>query len=486
MDLQTIARLSLDCQRNFQALSNALKTTNENELSSVAVEDELGRFRIWAANIGALNIGTASLDYRLRDAEYLRQEVISLLKELKKNLDIGLSPLSPLFSDVIATSLVTGDRSSDESASESESDTSLESISPPSVKSESVSQLYDNANFHPLQDYYDEVVDVINTLFDNSILIRKASRKFRTTRAAAHIEKDGEGNDVLLEFKSMISLRIKGLWPQTPPWLVDRLADVIAKRRQQFYYQRAHMRKLARVPTILQEEARIVSRQTGPSRPVIDADPSDMTKRNASIPEPRLPAAPQTTKSRSSAYTTASELIHEEPQSEPLMDVKPTPTEIVIGNIFPKPPKSSGYAFECNQCFHMLHDKMRESELWRFALLCFPTKPELENTSFPTFDRTPVSQSNVKTTINYSRLGKNGLIMSSNSIIMNGGATLLTTMIHLSEYFYRRKNLVTIFSKSMPSHSRNISYLTFSPERDARLCLLSKCVLSASLNSKTK
>lgn len=94
MDQQpTIAVLSLACQRNLGELSNALESTNgdkfQNELSSTEIEDELGRFRMWASNIGALSAGKASLDYRLRDAEYLFQNVKSLLQDLKEGLSKG-------------------------------------------------------------------------------------------------------------------------------------------------------------------------------------------------------------------------------------------------------------------------------------------------------------------------------------------------------------------------------------------------------------
>jgi hypothetical protein len=89
----SIASLSLECQTHFEELGRTLETKDggkfQNELANTAVDDELGRFRIWASNIGALNIGRASLDYRLRDAEYLRQNVTSLLEGLNKSMSEG-------------------------------------------------------------------------------------------------------------------------------------------------------------------------------------------------------------------------------------------------------------------------------------------------------------------------------------------------------------------------------------------------------------
>lgn len=100
---ETIARLCVDCQRYFVAFIDALETSSEqkhqDELSGTTVENELGRFRIWASNIGALNIGRASLDYRLRDAEYLHQNVNSLLEDLKQSLNEGLFKNYPVLTE---------------------------------------------------------------------------------------------------------------------------------------------------------------------------------------------------------------------------------------------------------------------------------------------------------------------------------------------------------------------------------------------------
>lgn len=87
-----LARLSLDCQTRFEILNTSLTSANGGKfaLSSTAIDDELGRFRLWASNIGAINIGKASLDYRLRDVEYLHQNVKSLLEDLKESLREGI------------------------------------------------------------------------------------------------------------------------------------------------------------------------------------------------------------------------------------------------------------------------------------------------------------------------------------------------------------------------------------------------------------
>src|SRR5277367_5047320 len=63
----------------------------------------------------------------------------------------------------------------------------------------------------PLHSYLAEIESLVDRLFDLSILIRGASRNFRSNRAAMHVEIDAEGADVLEEFRPIVSLKIKWL-----------------------------------------------------------------------------------------------------------------------------------------------------------------------------------------------------------------------------------------------------------------------------------
>lgn len=55
--------------RALHELSNALNTgdaTFAEQINAEELEDEIGRFRVWSGNLGALQQGHSSLDYRLR------------------------------------------------------------------------------------------------------------------------------------------------------------------------------------------------------------------------------------------------------------------------------------------------------------------------------------------------------------------------------------------------------------------------------------
>lgn len=263
-----------------------------------------------------------------------------------------------------ATSLVDGEKPfplpQDELPSETES---LSSETPSTTKSKASAPELDAVNAYSLQGYHKQVVDFINKLFDISFLIRKASRNLRTNRSTTHVEKDAEGKDVLAEFKSMLILKIAGLYPLTPLWLVERLTDVVAKRRQLFYYQRAHTRRRANIP--------VVSAPTIIPRRAMDVERSEVTKHDLPITERTPPAKSKTTECKSGmkSYTTASEpLVGNEGLGTQLLG-KPTLTEMRMNeSTFPTPPKNGEHeTFQCNQCFEVLPDKMRTPTLWRFV-----------------------------------------------------------------------------------------------------------------------
>jgi hypothetical protein len=101
MDEVKISTLTVGCQRHFGTLHESLSTAKDgnflHELPRVAIEDELGRFRIWANNIGASNRGTSSLDYRLRDAKFISESVKTLLNSLNKILLADVTTVRTVF-----------------------------------------------------------------------------------------------------------------------------------------------------------------------------------------------------------------------------------------------------------------------------------------------------------------------------------------------------------------------------------------------------
>ena len=90
---ESIATTGVLCIKYFNRLTELLRASDhskefEPHLSAVAIYDEFGRFKVWAANIGALQPASrsSSLEYRLREATRVKDHVIKLLRDLNHSL----------------------------------------------------------------------------------------------------------------------------------------------------------------------------------------------------------------------------------------------------------------------------------------------------------------------------------------------------------------------------------------------------------------
>lgn len=84
----TIADRAWACAIRFNAL-----VSSANNKSSPEFEDQLARFNIWAANIGAFAEAHASLDYRLRSSPKVKTMMTQLLEALRRKLQRGKFPI---------------------------------------------------------------------------------------------------------------------------------------------------------------------------------------------------------------------------------------------------------------------------------------------------------------------------------------------------------------------------------------------------------
>lgn len=93
----SISAILISCLKSFNQLQERVEQpdySHESEVSSVFWGDELGRLRVWAANIGAHQTGQSSLDFRLRDASHISNQITKLLQDLNRSLDDILDELS--------------------------------------------------------------------------------------------------------------------------------------------------------------------------------------------------------------------------------------------------------------------------------------------------------------------------------------------------------------------------------------------------------
>jgi hypothetical protein len=91
MDTNKISSRVADSSRGFLNLIKGLgDNVYSSQLKPEAVADEFDRFKIWVGNIAAHRKSNRSLDYRLRDASYLKDRVLELLAALQDGLAEGM------------------------------------------------------------------------------------------------------------------------------------------------------------------------------------------------------------------------------------------------------------------------------------------------------------------------------------------------------------------------------------------------------------
>jgi hypothetical protein len=188
--------------RAFQILTDTLAASDgkwTEGLDGDALEDEIGRFRVWAGNLGALQKGHSSLDYRLRDSPNLLSSALKLLNELEHNLNETYAVVSgarPPYEAQTSTNEVEEDENDDGFFSEEDDSDSDE------PKNE-------------LKMRFEEVVDIIDNLYKLSVRIRTPSIRSRSLKASSYMPKDPEtGVDILGAYAELDRKHVQELLSQ--------------------------------------------------------------------------------------------------------------------------------------------------------------------------------------------------------------------------------------------------------------------------------
>ena len=192
-------------RRYVQTRSNILTLglQDSTERSIGRWDDQMGRLKMWAGNIGAHQTGQSSLENRLRDASHIRDQIIELLKDI-----------CDVFSEVEAILLeqLRGDES--DSSSDSDQGDSLD---------EDLAQLLETFQ------------TCVNGLFTMSLLVRKPVKhdflKMTPSREVA-------------AFEPFDKEHVRNKFPQASEPIVERLGLAITRRRHYLRYRDRHQAKL--------------------------------------------------------------------------------------------------------------------------------------------------------------------------------------------------------------------------------------------------
>jgi hypothetical protein len=197
---KSISSLLIDCLSLFNALvARKDLIAHDAEVPTSLWTDELGRLRVWAANIGGHQTGQSSLDYRLRDASHIKDQVIRLLESLQRSL--------------VDLQEVLG-----ESPAEAEN------------------ELSDDENTTELEQIYNGLVELINSLFQMSMLIRRPTRHDRIL---------GTRKEDSVTFEPYDRKHVHEKYPRADDLVVDRLGTAISRRRADLKYRERHRAKLS-------------------------------------------------------------------------------------------------------------------------------------------------------------------------------------------------------------------------------------------------
>ncbi|KAJ4129842.1 hypothetical protein NW768_006812 [Fusarium equiseti] len=199
------------------------KTLNLSSLC-VTLEDEQGRFRIWASNLGALQPAdsTKSLDRRLKHATLMRKSVTSGLERLELSAKRGRSPMrikgispgAPLTCLSLAALAILNKSAPNRSISGGDASATTE-----------------------LDELLLSIRSAVNHLFGLSMLIRRQRPKGRLP----------ELEELALESSPDISY-LTDKFPKAKAnlWLARRLGNNVTRQRRLIQYRQLHRESLAK------------------------------------------------------------------------------------------------------------------------------------------------------------------------------------------------------------------------------------------------
>jgi hypothetical protein len=230
--------------RGFQDLSRVLATSDGKWSDSIdydGLQDEIGRYKVWAGNLGAMQKGHSSLDYRLRDSPLLSTNALKFLEELEENISEAIAIVSearlPYELQPKPDKAESDEDDDDDGFFDKDDDDDDDDDDEGGSRTE-------------LSMRFAEIVDIIDNLYKLSVRIRTPTIRLRSLKAATYKpKKDPEtGVDIMSAYADYDLQHVKELLshlrqphdedPQSTDYefLSIRLSAAITLRRRQFKY----------------------------------------------------------------------------------------------------------------------------------------------------------------------------------------------------------------------------------------------------------
>lgn len=245
----SIASLYNLCVQSFRRLYESLEYSGGefDDQTPTPTFDELGRFRVWAGNVGAHRIGRMSLDHKLRESFQIHSKVSELLMDLNRSLQAGKSLVKasvPCYASLIfnyvadgknqAIAIVTHQRIPyDELVASDSSDSSLDDDDDESLPGFGDEMIATTE----LQEQLKDISHVITCLYRFTIAIRSPAQRDRLQKCAFIDVSHYEFFDIQ---------HASNKFPGVEQTLLDRLGKANSRRRQLLIYHERHHTKIAR------------------------------------------------------------------------------------------------------------------------------------------------------------------------------------------------------------------------------------------------
>lgn len=202
---------------NISSLLKASISTSHKEAGK-DIEKERSRFRIWAGNIGAHQTGGRSLQYRLRDASRLQEQVATLINDLVDTLQdaIDISSGAKVPWDQLESVGGDGDSAEEEPLPDEEDGDDL-----PTSELSQVAR---------------DIEDIVSCLLRLSTALRNPAPHDRFV--AAH-------DTDTTSFEPWDTMHVRSKFSGVSDDLADRLGKAISDRRKYFNYRQSHHAKLS-------------------------------------------------------------------------------------------------------------------------------------------------------------------------------------------------------------------------------------------------
>ncbi|KAF3797426.1 hypothetical protein GCG54_00009399 [Colletotrichum gloeosporioides] len=221
----SISSLALDCDSVLTSLHEMVPLSSYLKLEN-SITDEVARYKIWAANIGALRDAKSagSLDSRLKNSSRIRLYVTSGLERLQNAVDRASEIVAGIKPNRTTDSLLSDDQ--------------ITKLTTQLINEHELERTQNGTT--ELAELFFNIRSCIANLFTLSTLIRqdRPRGRLQCQSPLLHTQNDA-GPDITNVKDKFPKLRQR-------PWLAERIGKRISQQRDYIRYRQVHRQKLAK------------------------------------------------------------------------------------------------------------------------------------------------------------------------------------------------------------------------------------------------